>query len=117
MLGYDVYISEIKDKNLQPWEFLRKENTKENLRIIAHVDCIMIDWLNKLVEDGKATLHNGDGYPFRYSAEFGPLMKTLSDMVNDPKRYRWVRQMKISFNLIVGIEPSEIIYLEAWDQS
>jgi len=116
MLGYDVSIFEIKDKNQMPWDSY-KILDKENLNLFAHVDCIMLDWLNKLVEDGKATLHDGDGYPFRYSAEFGTVMETISAMIVSPHSQQWTREIKLFFYKIRGKKSDELVYLEAWDQS
>ena len=117
MLGYDVYISKIQDENIKPWDsFLKKEN-KENLRNVGNVNCISLSWLNDLVKEGKATLHNGDGYPFRYSAEFGALLESLSAIFTDPLKRKWTRSINVSFAQSAGIKKDEAVYLEAWDQS
>jgi hypothetical protein len=86
------------------------------------------DWLDELVANGKAADLGGNGYPNRYvvtadvlvailraglPTRDGPLV--IGDNYSLPSG--WTSEPEIDHERLQSIDPSEILMVEAWDQS
>ena len=86
------------------------------------------DWIEHLVEKGSATDLGGNGYPCRYLASAAVLFSTLQHGV--PKHTGppvigddyflpggWTGKANIDLPRLRELDASEILVVEAWDQS
>jgi hypothetical protein len=67
-------------------------------------------WIDDLVSSGTATDLGGNGYPNRYSAQANDLVAALRALVAHQSR-------SIDLAKLEALDPSEVLLVEAWDQS
>lgn len=85
-------------------------------------------WLDDLVSKGVASDLGGDGYPIRYTVPAGILVAVLGE--GPPKHGGpvvigddyilpggWTGNVRIDIARMKELDPSEILLVEAWDQS
>jgi hypothetical protein len=86
------------------------------------------DWLDELVADGKALDLGGNGYPSRYAVTAGVLLAILRSGLprcDGPLVFGddyvlpsgWMSTPSIDEKRMLALDPSEILVIEAWDQS
>lgn len=113
------------------WEILvlRKADTAPK-DLVAHWETGMggVRWLDQLAKDGHASDLGGNGYPCKYTVTAGVLLPILTRglptnssplVIGDdyvlPKNWSeeitWIREVALA------CEPSELLTIEAWDQS
>jgi len=87
-----------------------------------------LDWLTKLVSEGRAADLGGNGYPERFSISARELRAALA---NGPPRPKgpdvtgddyflpgdWVGRLKMNFEKFAECPDDEQLSVEAWDQS
>lgn len=87
-----------------------------------------LDWLDALVEEGKAASLGGDGYPLRYTATAAALLSKLSD---GPPRHDspmvlgddyvmpkgWIGHVSIDRASLAACPADDELLIEAWDLS
>ena len=87
-----------------------------------------LDWLDKLVSEGRATDLGGTGYPDRYSISAAELRAAISNGPPQPKGPDvigddyftpgdWVGETKIDYDKLANCADDEQLSVEAWDQS
>ena len=85
-------------------------------------------WLDELVESKSAIGLGGDGYPCRYALTVGALLVTLKS--GTPRAHgppvigedyylpgNWTGANRIELEVLQAADPTEILLVEAWDQS
>ena len=87
-----------------------------------------IKWVQKLVDDGKATQHRANGYPNRYTARAGDVLPLLA---NGPPAHtgptvlgedyvmpgNWSGNIVFDHDAIAACPPDETLTIDAWDLS
>jgi hypothetical protein len=113
------------------WEFFvkRQRDSHESPALAAwQAGLDGLDWLEALVSKGVANDLGGDGYPLRYLVPAGTMTALLAegvpkgggqlvlgdDYVQPPG---WIGRTRIDMTRLQAIDPSEILLVEAWDQS
>ena len=87
-----------------------------------------LDWLQRLVKDGRASQLSFSGYPNRYTArasdvlsllERGPLAHTGPVVIGDDYviPVNWKGIVTLHRDRIAGCAPEQVLTIEAWDQS
>ena len=85
-------------------------------------------WLDRLAEQGGAVVLGGDGYPCRYVLTVGALLSTLksgtpkaegSAVVGDDYYLpsNWTGSNSLELEVLQAAQPTEMLVVEAWDQS
>lgn len=87
-----------------------------------------LEWLSELVTQGRAQDLGGEGYPCSYSIAAGVLAEALSKGI--PKNHGpeiigddyvmpagWAGSGRIDLPRLQALEPTQILSIEAWDQS
>lgn len=125
MLGWEIFIhtefTESTDQN--DWRWPKDESVLATWRASLGG----VDWLNKLVEDGKASYLGGNGYPLRYLARVKDVLPLIKA---GPPAHRgslvigedyvtpsgWVSQVTIQLEKFVQVNPDNMIVIDAWDE-
>jgi hypothetical protein len=88
-----------------------------------------INWIEKLVEEGKMTEHSRNGgYPIRYTALAGDVLPLIADgppAINGPTIFgddyvmpgNWSGNIKIDRDKIAACPPDQVLTIDVWDQS
>ena len=86
------------------------------------------NWLDQLVKEGHASDLGGDGYPCKYSVTAGVLLPILTSGLptnNSPLVIgddyvlpeNWSDEITWNREVTLACQPSELLTIEAWDQS
>jgi len=87
-----------------------------------------LDWVEELARRGRAVSLGGNGYPFRFvltAAELRPILETGLPRPTGPavvgddyfKPADWLGRAKINLPALRQLDPSDLLVVEAWDQS
>jgi hypothetical protein len=114
------------------WEFFvtREADQKTSRPLLASWQTGLggTDWIDDLVAKGVATNLGGNGYPMRYAIPAGALGAVLQ--LGAPKHAgppvigddcflpsEWTGRVKIDIDRIRSLGASDVLIVEAWDQS
>lgn len=87
-----------------------------------------IHWLNKLIEDGKATQLTAGGYPNRYTALASAVLPLLTKGIPSHKDVAilgddyvmpagWIGDLSMDLEKIAACPGDQLLTIEAWDLS
>lgn len=74
-------------------------------------------WLAELVARGLATDLGGQGYPCRWRVSAGVLAAALADRLPAPQSPLILGSTQMDLARLQGLDPGEMLLVEAWDQS
>lgn len=87
-----------------------------------------IQWLERLVTDGKAKKHKFAGYPNRYTAKAGDVLPILANGIPDHDDFpimgddyvmpaNWKGGVTFWHDRIAACGPDQLLTIDAWDRS
>lgn len=125
MLGWEIFIhTELSEsRNQEDWHWPKDENVLATWR----ANVAGINWLKKLVKDGRAEYLGGNGYPERYLAKHKDLMPIIKQgpptdkgpMVIGENYFTpsgWVSEAIIKLDRFEQIHPDDVLVIDAWDE-
>ena len=86
------------------------------------------DWIDRLAKDGRAVALGGGGYPLRFVISAAEILNVFEKGLPRPKGpvvvgddyYTppdWLGKATVNIEAIRKLAPSELLMIEAWDQS
>jgi hypothetical protein len=126
MLGWYIAIARQGERALK---FANSRPADPNVLATWDASIGGLDWIDALVEQGKASLESRSGYPTRYTVEASAIMPLLQaqqvpthqdfavsgdDHVQPPG---WIGNVHFHAERIADCTPEERLVIEAWDQS
>lgn len=109
---------------------VRETATDRKAAVLANWETSVggIDWVQTLVEEGKAVQLLAGGYPNRYAAQADAVLPLIADGPPDhsgPTVYGedyvmpgdWSGNVTIHRDRIAACSPNQVLTIEAWDQS
>jgi len=125
MLGWNISIYRLMEKEAEP----ATDKSPTGVRLAVWQTGLRgLDWIDKLVEEGKAINLGGNGYPCRYTATAQYLIPhfingvpeahdTWAFEVTDILLKGWEGKTVIDQTAIAECRPDEWLLLVAWDES
>jgi hypothetical protein len=125
MLGWHISIYRQTDEGKSPATFESPEGSR---LAVWQAGVGGLDWLSKLIDEGKAISLGGSGYPYRFTATAAHLIPHFiesppqahdkwllgaGDIVTD----NWEGKTVIDGNAATQCRPDEWLLVEAWDES
>lgn len=104
--------------SLTPEERNRAETDARNAATMAQWEIGPggLDWLDQLVQEGKATQLSVSGYPNRYTARADDVLPLLANWRGDIER-RAYRMIEWHADLMAACPAEQVLTIDAWDQS
>jgi hypothetical protein len=116
MLGWEVFV------------FSRPDAKQEDLIARWETSVLGLKWLDQLVKDGRASDLGGNGYPDEYAITAGALLPIIMSglpVSNSPPVIgddyvlpeAWSGDIVWNRDVALRCQPSDMLFIEAWDQS
>ena len=125
MLGWNIRVYQLAEKGNVP----ATATSPQGMRLaVWQTGFRELDWIDKLVEEGKAINLGGDGYPCRYTATAEHLIPHFANgvpeahskwsfEVTDILVEGWEGKTVIDQTAIAACRPDEWLLVVAWDES
>jgi hypothetical protein len=113
MLGYSfdvrTYKNGLMGDGIVHWSDLANERTPGD-----------VAWLDKLVEEGKATVESNNYYPNYYKVQFREVLSIIESEGWNPPFNSQIRVQNYNLTNVenpLSYDPDEYVIIEVWDQS